>query len=296
MHVTRPNLGGIDHHAWRLNRNRTRRSMGFVRKAALLFLLTSPLLGVEPPSPAAYGVRMENTWIPMKDGVRLAVTLYVPDGQKPGEQFPAIFEYQPYRKDDAWTARDYAIYAYFARRGYVCGRVDIRGFGTSEGIPPEREYSAQEQDDATEIIRWLAHQPWSNGNVGMMGISWSGFNSMQMAMRHPPELKAIIAVDSTAELFHDDVHYMDGMAHVDEFEVGMDMDEGVTGAPDYILDEKVLDPRFNAPPWSLLYFQHQHDGPFWRSPVRPLREIQLPSSLIGGFADGYRDIIPAMLE
>ena len=53
----------------------------------------------------------------------------------------------------------------------------------------------------------------------MMGISWSGFNSLQMAMRHAPELKAIIAVDATAELFHDDVHYMDGMAHIDEFEL-----------------------------------------------------------------------------
>jgi predicted acyl esterase len=239
---------------------------------------------------------MENTWIPMQDGVRLAVTLYLPDGPKPEERFPAILEYHPYRKDDSSAARDYSFYAYFVRRGYVCARVDIRGFGTSEGIPTEREYSRQEQDDGMEIIRWLAHQPWSNGNVGMMGISWSGFNSMQMAMRHPPELKAIIAVHATAELFHDDVHYMDGMAHIDEFELNMDMAPGMTGAPDYTLDEKVLGPRFNQPPWSLLYLQHQRDGPFWRSPVRPLSEIQIPCFLIGGFEDGYRDNIPAMLE
>ena len=268
----------------------------FLPKTALLFLFAAPVLAVEPPSPAAYGVRMENAWITMKDGVRLSVTLYLPDGQKPGERFPAILEYHPYRKDDAWAARDYGIYTYFARRGYVCARVDIRGFGTSEGTPPEREYSAQEQEDGLEIIRWLAHQSWSNGNVGMMGISWSGFNSMQMAMRRPPELKAILAVDATAELFHDDVHYMDGMAHVDEFEVGMDMDQGETGAPDYTLDEKVLGPRFDSPPWSLLYFQHQRDGSFWRSPVRPLSEIQIPCFLIGGLQDGYRDSIPAMLE
>ena len=139
------------------------------------------------------------------------------------------------------------------------------------------------------------HQTWSNGNVGMMGISWSGFNSMQMAMRHPPELKAIIAVDATAELFHDDVHYMDGMAHIDEFELNMDMAPGMTGAPDYTLDEKVLGPRFDAAPWSLLYLKHQHDGPFWRSPVRPLSEIKVPSFLIGGLQDGYRDSIPDML-
>jgi uncharacterized protein len=90
---------------------------------------------------------MENTWIPMKDGVRLAATLYMPDGAKPSEKFPAILEYHPYRKDDAMASRDYGIYTYFARRGYVCARVDIRGFGTSEGVPTDREYSEQEQSD-----------------------------------------------------------------------------------------------------------------------------------------------------
>ena len=143
---------------------------------------------------------MENVWIPMKDGVRLSATLYMPDGAKPGEKFPAILEYHPYRKDDAMAARDYGLYTYFAHRGYVCARVDIRGFGTSEGVPTDREYSEQEQADGLQIISWLARQPWSNGNVGMMGISWSGFNSLQMAMLHPPELKAILAADATAEL------------------------------------------------------------------------------------------------
>jgi putative CocE/NonD family hydrolase len=166
---------------------------------------------------------MENVWIPMKDGVRLSATLYRPDGPTPGERFPALLEYLPYRKDDDTAARDYPIHSYFARRGYVSVRVDIRGFGNSEGVPPEREYSEQEQIDGEQVIAWLASQPWSNGNVGMFGISWGGFNSLQMAMRHAPALKTIIAVDATAELFHDDVHFMDGMAHVDEFELNMDL-------------------------------------------------------------------------
>jgi predicted acyl esterase len=119
---------------------------------------------------------------------------------------------------------------------------------------------------------------------------------LQMAMRHAPGLKAIIAVDATAELFHDDVHYMDGMAHVDEFELNMDMAQGITGAPDYALDEKVLGPRFNTPPWSLLYLKHQRDGSFWRSPVRAYSEIRIPCFLIGGLLDGYRDSVTDMLE
>ncbi len=239
---------------------------------------------------------MVNAWIPMKDGVRLAATLYMPDGAKPGEKFPALLDYLPYRKDDGTAAGDYPKNAYFARRGYVGARVDIRGFGASEGRPTDREYSEQEQIDGEQVIHWLATQPWSNGKVGMYGISWGGFNALQMAMRNPPELRAIIAIDATEELFHDDIHYIDGLMHVDEFELNMDMAPGMTGAPDYTLDEKVLGPRFDAAPWSLEYFRHQRDGRFWRSPVRPLSEIKVPCFVIGGLADGYRDSIPRMLE
>jgi predicted acyl esterase len=238
---------------------------------------------------------MEQAWIPMNDSVRLAATLYMPDGAKPGEKFPALLEYLPYRKDDGTAAGDYPKHTYFARRGYVSVRVDIRGFGASEGVPPEREYSEEEQADGEQVIAWLAHQPWSNGNVGMFGISWGGFTALQMAMRHAPGLKAIIAVDATAELFHDDVHYIDGMAHIDEFELNMDLAQGWVGAPEYSLDEKVLGARFDSPPWSLLYLKHQHDGSFWRERVRPLSEITIPSFLIGGLQDGYRDSIPDML-
>jgi predicted acyl esterase len=279
-------------------RKNTTRMTWLLNFLILIFILTSfsgGALATDPPSPPNYKVRMERTWIPMKDGVRLAATLYMPDGAKPGEKFPALLEYLPYRKDDGTAAGDYPKHAYFARRGYVGVRVDIRGFGASEGAPPEREYSEQEQLDGEQIIAWLARQPWSNGNVGMFGISWGGFNSLQMAMRHPPALKAILAVDATAELFHDDVHYIDGMAHIDEFELNMDMAEGWTGAPDYPLDEKVMGPRFETPPWSLLYLRHQHDGPFWRERVRPLSEITIPSFLIGGLLDGYRDNVPDML-
>jgi uncharacterized protein len=276
--------------------NKTKSQVRAIFIICFLTTLFPPLArAIDPPSPPIYGVRMEQAWIPMKDGVHLAATLYMPDGAKPGEKFPALLEYLPYRKDDGTAAEDYPHHAYFARRGYVGARVDIRGFGASEGSPPEREYSEQEQEDGEQVIAWLAHQPWSNGNVGMFGISWGGFNSLQMAMRHAPGLKAILAADATAELFHDDVHFMDGMAHIDEFELNMDMAEGWTGAPDYTLDEKVLGPRFDTPPWSLLYLKHQHDGPFWRDRVRPLKDIAIPAFLIGGLQDGYRDNVTDML-
>ena len=69
----------------------------------------------------------------------------------------------------------------------------------------------QEHDDAFEVIAWLADQPWCTGEVGMTGISWSGFNTLQVAARRPPALKAIIAACSTDDRYDDDVHYLGGV-------------------------------------------------------------------------------------
>jgi uncharacterized protein len=268
------------------------RLIGFL----VLTLALSAADATVPPSPAAYGVRLVKSWIPMKDGVRLAVTLYMPVALKSGERFPVLLEYLPYRKDDDEAVRDYGNHLYFARRGYVGARLDIRGFGESEGAPPDREYSEQEQRDAEEAIAWLAHQPWSNGKVGMLGISWGGFNSIQMALRKPPALKAILAAAATEELFKEDVHYVDGVFHVDEFELTMDLDQGRSGAPDFSLDESVIGPRMDSAPWSLTYMKHQRDGAFWRAPLRPIETLKVPAFLIGGMQDGYRDSIPRMLD
>ena len=251
------------------------------------------------PTPARsinHGVRLVKTYIPMPDGVRLAATLYMPADLRAGQRVPALLEYLPYRKDDDDAIVDYGNHAYFARHGYVGARVDIRGFGASEGTPPPREYSAQEQKDGEEVIAWLARQPWSSGKVGMLGISWGGFNSIQMAMRNPPALKAILAIEATEALFTEDVHYMDGIMHADEFEVAMDLDQGRSGAPDFSLDAGTLARRMDSPPWSLEYFKHQRDSAFWHAPVRRLQDIHIPCFLIGGLEDGYRNSIARMLE
>jgi predicted acyl esterase len=258
--------------------------------AAIALPLTSSIAA----APGDRGVRVVQVSIPMPDGVRLAGTLYMPANLRPGERVPALLEYLPYRKDD--DAVDYVNHAYFARHGYVGVRVDIRGFGNSGGSPPAREYSAQEQDDGERVIAWLARQSWSNGNVGMFGISWGGFNSIQLAMRRPPALKAIVAIAATEALFTEDVHYIDGIMHVDEFEVAMDLDQGRSGAPSFPLDEDTLAKRMDSRPWSLDYFRHQRMGPYWRAPVRRLEDIRVPCFLIGGFQDGYRNSILRMLE
>jgi putative CocE/NonD family hydrolase len=256
-----------------------------------------PEAGVEA-SPPVYEFTIKTSWLTMTDGVRLSATFFKPVPQTSGEKFPVLFEFLPYRKDDSFYIRDYPIYTYFARRGFIMAKVDIRGTGSSEGTVPPREYSEVELNDAVEIIDQLSNMPESNGRVGMWGISWGGFNAIQVAMRQPPALKAILAIDASDDLFHDDVHYIDGAYHVDAYELSIDHENGLPQTPDYKLDKAYFRDRFNAYPWFLTYLKQQTDGDFWRK--NSLRwnydKIRIPVYLIGGLLDGYRDSVPRMLE
>jgi putative CocE/NonD family hydrolase len=249
------------------------------------------------PSTSSYGIELKEVWIPMPDGVRLAADLYLPTGAEPGEKFPVLLEYLPYRKNESRSSC-HALFSYFVRRGYAVARVDIRGTGASEGVLVAHEYTEQEQLDGEEVIAWLAAQPFSTGSVGMFGISWGGFNSIHMAMRRPPALKAIIAVEATDDLFEDDVHYMDGGMHLDSYEMIMDVANIVPAAPDYEIDAAYFENRFDVEPWLLLYKRQQRDGPFWnRASLNSNYEsIEIPTFVIGGWYDGYRDSVPRMLE
>jgi uncharacterized protein len=244
-----------------------------------------------------HGIALREAWIPMPDGVRLAADLYLPEGGTRTGRFPVLLEYLPYRKAES-RDRNGRLYSYFVRHGYAVARVDIRGTGNSEGRLIAYEYTDQEQTDGEAVIDWLSRQPFSTGKVGMFGISWGGFNSIHMAMRNPPALKAIIAVDATDDLYQDDVHFMDGIIHVDSWEMGQDLANLLPGAPDYVIDEKYFADRFDTPPWMLTYKRQQRDGPFWKRTALKERygSIRVPTFVIGGWYDGYRDSVPRMLE
>ncbi len=176
----------------------------------------------------------------MPDGVRLAADLYMPTGGVDGDRFPVLLEYLPYRKDDSRPGR-YRAFSYFVQRGYVVARVDIRGTGNSEGRLIEYEYTDQEQEDGEVVIDWLSKQAFSTGRVGMFGISWGGFNSIQMAMRRPPALRTIIALMATDDIFLDDVHFTDGIMRLDAYEMGQDLTNALPGAPDFVIDEDITE-------------------------------------------------------
>jgi putative CocE/NonD family hydrolase len=267
--------------------------------AALLLSLfaVASLSQASEPSAPRYGMEMKEAWIALPDGVRLAADLYLPTGAKPRQKFPVLLEYLPYRKTEA-RGRNWPLYSYFVARGYIVARVDIRGTGNSEGTLVPYEYSDIELDDGEQVIGWLSKQSWSTGAVGMFGISWGGFNSIQMAGRHPPALKAFVAVDATDDLYQEDVHYIDGVMHVDSWEMSQDLDNSRPGAPGYVMDEKYFRERFDMPPWMLTWKREQRDGPFWDRASWRDREPQItvPGYHIGGWYDGYRDVIPRMLQ
>jgi len=133
---------------------------------------------------------IENLWIPMRDGVRLAARAWVPETAE-RSPVPAVLEYIPYRKRDMTALRDGATHGYFAGHGYACIRLDVRGVGDSEGLYGD-QFTTQYVDDAVEAIAWIARQPWCSGAVAMFGLSWGAAIALQTAARRPPALKTII--------------------------------------------------------------------------------------------------------
>ncbi len=245
---------------------------------------------------------IENTWIALADGTRLATRIWIPDDAEQNP-VPAILEYLPYRKNDGTAIRDRVIHEYFAGHGYASIRVDIRGSGDSDGLLMD-EYLPQEQLDAVEVIAWIGRQPWCTGKVGMMGISWGGFNSLQVAAHRPPELKAIITVCSTDDRYTDDCHYMGGCV------LGSDLLNWASIMFSYNAlppDPAVVGGRWremwfnrleNTPPFIEAWLSHQQRDDFWKqgSVDEDYSAINCAVYAIGGWVDPYTNSVPRLLE
>ncbi|WP_314100852.1 CocE/NonD family hydrolase [uncultured Frigoribacterium sp.] len=240
-------------------------------------------------------IDVRDEWVPLPDGTRLHARIWAPRVAHP---VPVLLEYLPYRLDD-WTApRDSERHPWYAARGYASVRVDIRGTGSSDGLFDD-EYSVQELDDGIALIEWLAAQAWSTGAVGMFGISWGGFNALQLAGRAPSALKAIVTVCSTDDRYDNDVHYLGGAV------LGIDMAAWggtmfafnsrpprpeVVGA-DWIAQwrERLEHNRPMTPTW----LAHQERDDYWRhgSVCEDYSSITAAVLAVGGWADPYRDAV-----
>ncbi|MCZ7596742.1 MAG: CocE/NonD family hydrolase [Gammaproteobacteria bacterium] len=243
---------------------------------------------------------IENVFIPMPDGVRLAARLFLP-ADSDDNPVPAILEYIPYRKRDLMRARDEPIHRYFAAHGYASVRVDVRGSGDSDGLL-EDEYSPQELADALDLIAWISAQPWCSGPVGMMGISWGGFNALQVASLGPPELEAIITLCSTDDRYADDAHYMGGCLLNENMQWGSILTMNTAYPPDPdVVGERWRDmwlARIDAlEPFAARWMSHPWRTDFWKhgSVCEDYDRITTPVYAIGGWADGYSNAVPRLV-
>ena len=244
---------------------------------------------------------IENEWITMPDGVKLAARIWLPEDahQQP---VPAIVEYLPYRKRDGTVTRDTMAHAYYAGHGYAGVRVDMRGCGDSEGVLHD-EYTQQELDDGVSILRWLEQQPWCDGNCGMMGISWGGFNGLQIAALQPPQLKAIVTICSTDDRYADDVHYMGGCLLGDNLSWASTMLGYMTSPPDpEIVGERWremwMERLEEARPWLKPWLTHQTRDSYWKhgSVCEDYSKIETPVMAVSGWSDPYTNSVFRLLK
>ena len=242
---------------------------------------------------------IENTWISMSDGCRLAARIWLPEDadQNP---VPAIMDYNPYRKGDS-TATDATNQRYIAGHGYAFLRVDSRGSGDSDGLLLG-EYLQQELDDGVEAIAWIAAQPWCTGNVGMIGSSWAGFNGLQVASLRPPELKAVISSCSTDDRYEDELHHQGGciMSYTLNWASTMFAYNARPPDPRNVGDrwrEMWIERMENNTPWVEEWLSHPRKDEFWRhgSVAENYDDIQCPVYMVGGWTDPYATAIPRFL-
>jgi putative CocE/NonD family hydrolase len=245
---------------------------------------------------------IENAWVPVpgtRD--RMAARMFLPEGASAHHPVPAILEYLPYRKREFTAIRDTPMHRYFAGNGYASVRVDMRGSGDSDGVMTD-EYLPQELDEGKAAIAWLADQPWCDGNVGMIGNSWGGFNALQVAALRPPALNAIVTSCSTDDRYADDMHYMGGALLTDTLD---------WGATFYTLLGRPPDPPIVGDRWHAMWgermeslnfmvedwLRHQRRDAFWKhgSVNEDYAAIQCPVFAVGGYLDGYSNAVFRLL-
>ncbi|WP_444960533.1 CocE/NonD family hydrolase [Nocardiopsis sp. M1B1] len=243
----------------------------------------------------------EYVLIPISDGVRLAARIWRPVGSEEAP-VPAVLEFIPYRRRDLTAQRDSVHHPYMAGHGYACARVDLRGSGDSEGVLTD-EYLERELLDAEEVLAWLAGQPWCDGRTGMMGISWGGFNALQVAARRPESLRAIVTACSTDDRYSDDVHYMGGCLLGDNLSWASTMFAYNSCPPDpELVGERWRDMWHerleHSGLWLDTWLRHQHRDAYWRhgSVAEDLDAIQVPVMAVSGWADGYSNSVFRLLE
>jgi predicted acyl esterase len=130
----------------------------------------------------------KNVCVPLADGTNLRADLFTPLRKGP---WPVIINAYPYQKDGFGAIFTMEVY-YLLKAGYAVLMADLRGIGASDGASQD-PFDVLRGDDLYVLVEWSAHQKWSNGQVGIGGISFGGLTTLRAAAENPPSLKAIYA-------------------------------------------------------------------------------------------------------
>ena len=243
----------------------------------------------------------EETWMTLSNGYQIALRIWRP-ADADEDPVPAIFEYLPYRKRELTADRDVPMHTWFAGHGFASVRADIRGSGESDGVL-EDEYLQSELDDGVEILRWIGEQAWCTGKIGMIGISWGGFNGLQLAAMQPPELAGVITICSTDDRYADDVHHMGGCLLGDNLSWASTMFDQNTHPPDPALvgdrwRDMWLERLRGSGLWLAKWLRHQRRDDYWKhgSVCEDYSAIKCPVFAVSGWADGYCNAVFRMLK
>lgn len=166
-------------------------ALGMLLATSLVAQQPEPLQSCSAPaSTATVEVARTSVYVPMKDGVRLAVDVNLPKGLAAGTRLPTILVSTRY-----WRAAEGQpagpMERFFLSRGYAYVYADVRGTGASFGqwyYP----WAPQEVEDLGELVAWLAKQPWSDGQIGSIGTSYTGNTAQLVAASNHPGVKAVV--------------------------------------------------------------------------------------------------------
>jgi putative CocE/NonD family hydrolase len=159
------------------------------------------------------GMKIKTLYLTMRDSVQIAVDLYLPKGLKEGEKIPTIVRQTRYWRrpqlrfpfsvfSNGLLGRTGKMVETFVENGYAIVNVDTRGSGASFGSR-QHPWTEDEVKDGEEILDWIVAQPWSNGNVGSMGVSYGGTTAEFLATNHHPSLKAVVLMFSLFDIYED---------------------------------------------------------------------------------------------
>ncbi|WP_328887621.1 CocE/NonD family hydrolase [Streptomyces sp. NBC_00316] len=247
-----------------------------------------------------YDTAHEDVWIPLPGGTQLYARVWRPVTDEP---VPALLEYLPYRLSDWTSPRDWQRHPWYAGHGYACVRVDLRGHGNSEGLPGDA-HDTTELADGVAVVHWLAQQEWCSGRVGMLGMSWGGFDALRIAALAPEPLKAVVAVCSSDDRYDNDVHYLGGSV--------LAVDMHARAAALLAFTARPPDPAYVGDDWTDLWLKrleglapyihtwlaHQTRDDYWtRGSVREdCSAIQAHVLAVGGWHDPHRDTVLRLVE